>query len=155
MKVSTLLSRAADCVKHMEVLSLLAAIQDAFSKTKALRHLGAMNEDYAFEETGVMVRFELNRVISDDYVTMIRPEIRDGKFVVAVVTNHMLDGLGLSSQKWEEMPDMEDLLEVDQNFTIAKVAKESAALAIKHHQLLIEKAGVVRALAERVAKSSW
>lgn len=86
---------------------------------------------------------------------MIRPEIRDGKLVVDVVTNHMLDGLGFSSQSWEPEEDMDDTLEPGEDQTMADLAERAKMLAIANHAELIERVGVAHAVALDAAEKSW
>lgn len=93
MKIKTLITRSNRCKTDEDAQKLLDMLKQAFSKSRDLSHLYTFNEE-AYIEDSAFVRFEFNREISDDYVTMIRPQIRDGEVSVCVVTNHMLDGLG-------------------------------------------------------------
>ena len=86
---------------------------------------------------------------------MIRPEIRDGKLVIDVVTNRMLDGMGMSSQSWEAEEGMEDTIEADDDRTIAELAQRAKELAIANHAQLIERVGVAHAVALEAAEKSW
>ena len=86
---------------------------------------------------------------------MIRPEIRDGKLVIDVVTNRMLDGMGMSSQSWEAEEGMEDTIEADDDRTIVDLAQRAKELAIANHAQLIERVGVAHAVALETAEKSW
>ncbi len=101
------------------------------------------------------VSFELNREISDAYITMIRPEIRDGAFTVTVCTNRMLDNLGMSSKKWEAVDGMDDLIEANEEQTINDICKHAVELAIADHRILIEQVGVPQSAAKIAAKKAW
>ena len=98
-------------------------------------------------------------MISGDYITMIRPEIRDANMSVSVVTNRMLDGLGMSSSHWEiasvEGEILEDVIDVDEDRDVLDVAKQAAELAISHHQQLIEQVGVPHEIAAKTAHECW
>lgn len=160
MKAKSLLAQAAKCKTDADAHALLAALRDAFCATKALRHLGTYNDDASMEGDQPLVRFELNQKISDEYITMIRPEIRDGKLVVDVVTNRMTDGLGMQSKSWEVVDGLEDVLprqddDVENGMTIAQLANLARDAAIANHADLIERVGVRRELALKVAKKSW
>jgi len=159
MKAKTLLAQAAKCTSAEDAQALLDTLKEAFCATKALRHLGTYNDDAIMEGDKPFVRFELNHKISDEYITMIRPEIRDGKLVVEVVTNRMLDGLGMQSQSWEAVEGLEDLLprrddDVENGLTIAQLANQVRDAVIANHADLIERVGVARTLAIKVAKKS-
>jgi len=155
MKVKFLLAKAAKCKTEADANSLLETLATAFSSTRQLAHLPQYNEEAYMEENQPLVRFELNKEISEHYITMIRPEIRDGKFVLVVVTNHMLDGLGMSSKSWEAEEGMDDVIEADDSRTIADLAKRAREIAIANHAQLIERVGVAHTLALAVAKKSW
>jgi hypothetical protein len=152
MKVSTLLDKAKKLADADAVLKLL---EDEFGDSKSLNHLHEANSEAYMEGDGLFVRFELNREISGDYITMIRPEIRGGALTVAVVTNHMLDGLGMSSQSWETPEGMDDLLEAYPEQTTSQLAKRAAELAVMHHRQLIESVGVPMNVALKTAKQCW
>ena len=107
------------------------------------------------EGDGPFVRFELNREISGDYITMIRPEIRGGALAVAVATNRMLDGMGMGSQRWETPEGMDDLLEAYPEQTTSQLAKRAVELAVMHHRQLIENVGVPAYVALKAAKKCW
>ena len=153
MKVSTLLNKAKKLADADAVLKLL---QDEFGNAKSLNHLHEANsEAYMEDDDGPFVRFELNREISDHYITMIRPEIRNGALSIVVATNHMLDGLGMSSQSWEIPEGMDDLLEAYPEQTTSQLAKRAVELAIMHHRQLIENVGVPMNVALKAAKKCW
>lgn len=156
MKVKSLLSKAAKCTTQADADKLLETILRVFGRAKQVSHLFLCNTDASMEDDKAFVHFELNQKISEHFITMIRPEIRDGKFVVVVLTNHMLDGRGMSSQSWEIVEDMEDVIESsndeDRVATLVQRAKEQA---IANHARLIERVGVSRPLALEVAGKSW
>ena len=152
MKVSTFLKKAKKLADADAVLKLL---QDEFGNAKSLDHLHEANPEAYMEGDDPFVRFELNREISEHYITMIRPEIRNRALSIAVATNHMLDGLGMSSQSWETPEGMDDLLEAYPEQTTSQLAKRAAELAIMHHRQLIENVGVPMNVALKTAKKCW
>ena len=152
MKVSTLLNKAKNLADADAALKLL---ENEFGDSKSLNHLHEANSEACMEGDDPFVRFELNREISGDYITMISPEIRGGALTVAVVTNHMLDGMGMSSQSWETPEGMDDLLEAYPEQTTTQLAKRAAELAVMHHRQLIESVGVPPDVALKTAKKCW
>lgn len=155
MKIQTLLNTATKCGTQEDAQRLSDSMQKAFGATRALGHLGVLNAEAFMEEDTPFVRFELNHEISEHYITMIRPEIRGGKFTVVVVTNRMLDGLGLSSQSWDVVEGMDDCIEPDARASVAAVAQQAKELALANHAELIERVGVSRSVAARAARKSW
>ncbi|MCC5612128.1 hypothetical protein LC612_36695 [Nostoc sp. CHAB 5834] len=155
MKVKTLLAQASKCKTVKAAAELLEALERAFGAARPLAHLSPMNSEAMLEDDTPFVRFELNKEISEHYITMIRPEIRDGKLMVDVVTNRMLDGLGMSSQSWETVEDMDDTIEAYENDTIAALAKKAKDIAIANHAQLIEQVGVPHPVALKAAQKSW
>lgn len=156
MKVKTLLAQASKCVSEADAQKLLETLEHVFGNAGPVAHLPQNNSEAYMEEANEPnVSFELNRVISEHYITMIRPEIRHGKMVVVVVTNRMLDGLGMSSKSWETEKDMDEIIEPDGDRTMTDVAKQAMQLAIANHAQLIERVGVPQALALKAAKKSW
>jgi hypothetical protein len=161
MQVQQLLDQAAACTSEDDAAALLSNLVTAFSATGPLSHLGVYNteaymEERPSKEPAAFVRFELNRIISEDYITMIRPEIRDGQLVVVVITNRMLDGLGMASKSWE-VPDFLDeaVIEADTDSTTDDLAQRAKELAIADHRLLIERVGVPESIARETALQSW
>lgn len=154
MKIKTLITRSNRCKTDEDAQKLLDMLKQAFSKSRDLSHLYTFNEE-AYIEDSAFVRFEFNREISDDYVTMIRPQIRDGEVSVCVVTNHMLDGLGMMSQSWESIEGLDDLLECEPDRTVSDIAQRAAELTISQHRMLIESVGVPHVIAEETAKKCW
>lgn len=152
MKVSALLIKAKKAANADAVLKLL---QEEFGNAKLLNHLHEANSEAYMEGDNPFVRFELNREISDHYITMIRPEIRNGALSIVVATNHMLDGFGMSSQRWVTPEGMDDLLEAYPEQTTSQLAKRAAELAIIHHRQLIENVGVPMNVALKTAKKCW
>ena len=155
MKIKTLLTSANRCKTDEDTQKLLDMLMQAFGKSQRLSHLYKYNKDASMEEDAVFVSFEFNRVISDDYVTMIKPEIRDAEVTVFVVTNRMLDGLGIMSQHWDTVEGMEDLIECEPDRSVSDIAQRAAELAISHHRMLIESVGVPQVIAEETANKSW
>lgn len=155
MKIKSILAQAAKCTTQEDAQNLLETMKRVFGNHKLLSHLGIYNDEYYMEDEKPFVRFELNREISDEYVTMIRPEIRGGKFIVVVQMNRMNDKLGMWSRDFEVVDGMDDDFEQDGEQTIDKVCKRVVAQAIGYHQLLIESVGVPESLAKKTAKSSW
>lgn len=155
MDVKSLLALAAECETEDDAERLLDTLIEAFNEALSVSHLPQFNTEFYMEEGKPFVRFELNKLISEHYVTMIRPEIRDGELVVDVVTNHMLDGLGLSSQSWEAEDGMDDTIKPDEDLSIADLAERAKQLAIANHAELIERVGVPRAVAKDAAEKSW
>ena len=154
MKIKTLITRSNLCKTDEDAQKLLDMLKQAFVKSRALSHLYTYNEE-AYMEDSVLACFEFNREISDDYVTMIKPEIRDAEVTVCVVTSRMVDGLGMMSQHWETIEGMDDLIECEPDRTVSDVAQRAAELAISHHRMLIESVGVPRVIAEETANKSW
>lgn len=155
MKIKSILAQAAKCTTQEDAQNLLETMKRVFGNHKLLSHLGIYNDEYYIEDEKPFVRFELNREISDEYVTMIRPEIRGGKFIVVVQMIRMNDKLGMWSRDFEVVHGMDDDFEQDGEQTIDKVCKRVVAQAIGYHQLLIESVGVPESLAKKTAKSSW
>ncbi len=156
MKVKSLLAKAAKCKTQEDADKLLDTLERVFGNARPLAHLPQYNsEAYMEDDNKPFVRFELNQEISEHYITMIRPEIRDGKLVIDVVTNRMLDGMGMSSQSWEAEEGMEDTIEADDDRTIAELAQRAKELAIANHAQLIERVGFAHAVALEAAEKSW
>lgn len=154
MKIKELLKQASRCKTVADAEKLLDTLQQAFAKSRWLRHLSVTNREACIEEQA-FVGFEFNREISEDFVMMIQPLIRDGECSVSIQTNRMLDRLGLSSQHWEVMDGMDELIECDPERTVSDVAIRSAELAIMQHSLLIESVGVPETIARKTAKACW
>jgi hypothetical protein len=156
MNVSTLLAQAAQCKTEEDAEQLLKALQAAFGGSGPIAHLYPANEEAYMEGEAPFVRFELNRIISEHYITMIRPEIRAGQLAVVVVTNHMKDGLGMGSQHWEVANGLdEEVIEATPEQTIEELATRAKELALADHRLLIEQVGVPQSAAAEAAQQSW
>ena len=155
MKIKTLITRANRCKTDEEAQKMLDMLKQAFGKSSRLSHLYTYNDDASMEEDSVFVSFEFNREISDDYVTMIKPEIRNAEVTVCVITSRMLDGLGMMSQHWEAIEGMDDLIECEPDRAVSDIAQRTVELAISHHRILIESVGVTQEIAEETAKKSW
>jgi hypothetical protein len=156
MNVQTLLDQAAACKTEEDASALLDAMREAFTESGPLSHLPVYNPDFTMEDTGPYVQFELNREISDYYITSIKPEIRDGKFAIVVRTDHMRDGLGMQSQNYELVEGFDEaVLDGSPEQTLEDLATRAKELAIGDHRLLIEQVGVPEAAARQAALDSW
>ena len=156
MKIKTLLAQAAKCKTQEDADHLLVSLEKAFGEHKLFALLTHNNGDANMEGDKPFVSFEMNREISGYYITMIKPEIRDEKLVVVVVTNYMDDGNGISSQSWEVADGLrEEVIEAEPEQTVAQIAKLAVEFAISDHQEIIERVGVSSKDAARVAKKSW
>lgn len=155
MKVKTILAKAAKCKTQADADKLLDILRDAFAAPKHLAHLLECNPEAYMEADKPFIHFELNKVISNHYITMIRPEIRDGVLVVIVITNHMLDGHGIQSHNHKPVEGMDDMIEPTDDKTLAELARRAKELGIAHHSELIQRVGVPREHALPVAYKSW
>lgn len=155
MKVKSLLAKAEKCQTQADADKLLETLERVFGNARPVAHLPHYNSEAYLEDGKPFVRFELNKEISDHYVAMIQPGIRDGKLEVAVVMNHMLDGGGMFSQSWEAVEGMDDVIEADGDRTIADLAEQAKDLAIANHAQLIAQVGVPSAVAKDAAEKSW
>ena len=156
VSVAALLEQAAQCKTEADADQLLQDLTDAFVEAGPLAHLEEANSEAYMEDDGPFVRFELNRVISDSFITMIRPEIRSGELVVVVVTNHMKDGLGMQSKSWDVANGLdEEVIEGRPEQTINELANQAKELAMADHRLLIEQVGVTTAAAAEAVQKSW
>jgi len=155
MKIKTLISRARNCKTENDAGALLETLIRVFGNAKPLSALHVANEEAYMEGEDPFVRFELNHVISDDYITMIRPEVRNGEVSVYIETSRMLDGKGMCSQRWEQVEGSEELIECRPDQTVLEVAEIASSLAVANHRLLIESVGVSKEIAESAARASW
>ncbi len=154
MKIRELLKKASRCKTDADAEQLLDKLQLAFGKSRWLTHLPISNREACIEGQA-FVQFEFNREISEDYVVVIQPQIRDGECSVTIQTNRMLDRLGLSGQHWEVMDGMDELIECDPERTVSDVAVRAAELAIMLHSRLIESVGVPETIARKASKACW
>ena len=154
MKVTTLLAQARKCKTDKATAKLLARMEQVFSKSPDLGHLGLCNDEAFMEGDKPFVRFELNHVISKHHITMICPRICDDLFTVTVATHRMLDGMGMFSKSWETEADMEHILEAADG-TIAEIAKRAKERAIANHAELLARLGVGPMDALVAAQKSW
>ena len=156
MNVQTLLDKAAQCKTDSDAQDLCVAMQAAFTESGPLSHLPVYNPDFNMEDAGPYVQFELNRVISEYYITAIKPEIRDGKFAIVVRTSFMKDGLGMQSQNYETVEGFDDeVIDGEPDQTIEELAQRAKELALADHRLLIERVGVPESAAREAALVSW
>jgi len=155
MKVKNLLAIAAQCDTEEAAEQLLDALKSNFSESDAIASLVDANDEAMMEGDSPFVSVEFNHVISDHYITMIRPEIRFGKLSIVVATNHMRDGLGMFSQSYDVIEDMDEAFDADDDDTIVSVAAKAKEMAIAHHATLIERVGVPPLIAQAAAQESW
>lgn len=156
MKIKSILKRAAKCTSNLEADELLNFWKDQWRKQRPLAHLDTFNDEaYQEAEKQPSVQFEFSRVISDDYITEIRPVIRQGQVYIYVRTQRMLDGCGLSSKSWEIVDEMDDVIDPHEDQTLAQLAVQIRELAIAHHRQLIESVGVPLKLALKTAEECW
>jgi hypothetical protein len=154
--VKNFLAYAAKCKTEADAIPLLTALQEAlFLDAPDLAWLERQNDDFSIENGKPYVHFELNRVISDHYITTIRPEIRDGKMRVNVATNRMLDGHGLMSQRWEVAHELDEDILPSSDMTMQAVALRAKRIAIDQHVTLLEMLGIPRADAQELCKKLW
>lgn len=156
MNVQTLLDQAARCATSSDAQDLCLAMQAAFTESGPLSHLPVYNPDFSMEDAGPYVQFELNREITEYYITAIKPEIRDGKFAIVVRTSYMKDGLGMQSQNYDTVDGFdEEVIDGQPEQTIEDLAQRAKELALADHRLLIERVGVPEAAAREAALASW
>jgi hypothetical protein len=156
MNVSTLLDQAALCKTEEDAAKLLEVLREAFAQTAPLPQLNENNAQSFMEDDNPFANFELNRVISEYYLTRILPWIRERKLIVLVTTFHLNDGLGLESKDWGVAKGFkEEVITADPVQTVEQLAVGAKALAIADHARLIEQAGVPSALARETAEASW
>jgi hypothetical protein len=155
MKINSLLTRAGQCKTEADAQSLLDSLLRVFGDAKPFSHLDVANQEAYMEGDKPFVHFELNRVYSEYYITMIRPEIRFGELAVSVVTNYMKDGLGMQSQSWEAVEGMDDVVTARPEQTVAQVVALALQCALANHQQLLERLGVPGKAAKKAAKASW
>ncbi|WP_449393357.1 hypothetical protein [Eoetvoesiella caeni] len=156
MKVSELLTRALNCHNQTDVYHLHTLFRQLFATSAPLSHLSPANDETCLEDDNQpFIRFELNREISGDYVTMIRPEIRDKKLVIVVATDRTDDGLGLCSESYTTIDDMDEVIYTEPHETVFQLTKQAAELAITQHRKLIESVGVPIELAAKTARKCW
>lgn len=153
MKVKTLLKQAARCRSDEDCKALYRSMQGEFAEKGPLKNLLQANDEAYMEGDAPNVRLELNKVISEEYIVAIRPEIRDGNLVVEVLLNRMLDKLGMGSQHWEIAD--EDLIEADSDRSVDDLCERAKELAIMMHQRLIEAVGVPSSMAVDVARKCF
>jgi hypothetical protein len=156
MNVQTLLDQAARCENETDAHDLCLAMQAAFTDSGPLSHLPVYNPDCNMEDAGPYVQFELNREITEYYITAIKPEIRDGKFAIVVRTSYIKDGLGMQSQNYEIVDGFdEEVIDGQPEQAIEDLAQRAKELALADHRLLIERVGVPEAAAREAALASW
>lgn len=155
MKISSLLKLADVCKTQAQARDLLDKMRDAFVACPSVSSLETTNEDANMEDETPFVHFEFNRVISGHYITTIQPEIRDGKATVVVLTNRMLDGMGMQSTNWEVVDGMEEIIAATPSHTVKMLANQAKASALAHHKTLLEAVGVPSAISASVARRSW
>lgn len=155
MKIKTLLAKAARCTDSETAGDLCQQLMTEFESMKRFAGLKSANPDWAIEPAGPFFRFELNWAISGHYILMVRPEVRDGKFGVAVEMQHMLDGKGLHSLRWEAYGDGEAYLEAQEQETLHLLAKRVQAAALGQYAALLESVGLPKEMALKTASAAW
>lgn len=155
MKIKSLLTKAGNCATEEDASALLDTLQSVFGDAKPFSNLQVANQESYMEGDKPFVHFELNRVYSEYYITMIRPEIRFGALAVSVVTNYMKDGLGMQSRSWEAVEGMDDVVTARPEQTVAHVVASALQCALANHQQLLERLGVPGKAAKKAAKASW
>ncbi|MBU9200134.1 hypothetical protein KTD31_01785 [Burkholderia multivorans] len=156
MKVKTLLKAHSGNTRE-SAEALMYALKEQFqAKCNPLSHLNQYNDEAYLEGDQPFVRFEIVQELGEHYATAIRPEVRDGKFVVTVVTHHFLDGKGMSSQSWKAVEGLdEDLLENLDHVSFEEVGRRAKRIALANHAELIQRVCVPRAAALKAAKANW
>ena len=158
MNVKSLLALAGECKTEAQVEPVFKVFKEAFTKRfeKRLSCLYVLNDQYHLEEEGEpFLQFEVSYVVSSWYVISAQIEIRSGDLVIYVVRNHMLDGLGMDSQNWEEDADDEKLLEFEDDSTVSTMIKSMVDEFIHQHTLLLEVAGLTPDEAKQAATRVW
>lgn len=156
MNVQTLLDQAAQCKTDSDAQDLCLAMQEAFTTDGPLAHLPVYNPDFNMEADGPYVQFELNREISQHYITAVKPEIRGGQFAIVVRTSYMKDGLGMQSSNYELADGLdEEVVEGQPEQTLEELAQRAKEFALEHHRQLIERVGVPEGAARDAALASW
>lgn len=157
MKIRTLINKAAKCKTDQDVAELLSIMQDKIGNSRFLSNLVEANSEAYMEDGGssASVRFDLNYGLSDDYIILVRPEIRYGEFCIYVATNLMIDGRGFGSQNWKEIDSSVNELKFDLDSTVSSACKRAKEVAIENHLALLDSVGVPGKLAATIAKNSW
>jgi hypothetical protein len=156
MKIETLLRKAKKCVSDNDANGLLIILERVFGKSRKLSHLYQANSaSYLDADGNPHIHFDMNRLLSNDYIIAIRPEIRNDSFSVIVETNLMLDGLGMMSKSWKTIEGMEACIESYPGCTVCNMINRAVEMAILHHRILIEKVGVPQDIAETTAIKCW
>jgi hypothetical protein len=151
-----LLEEAEKCRDQSAADVFLDTFKEAFLAVPSFAGLEIANEEAYVEPRGVFVRFEANHVISNHYITMLRPKVRDGHLSVYVVTNHMKDGRGMQSQSWEMADDeLEDDVNADADTTVEELVQKAVAVAIRYHASLLERLAIPHQDAIDVCRKNW
>ncbi|MBC3871492.1 hypothetical protein [Undibacterium oligocarboniphilum] len=155
MKIKSLLSKAKRCSSQEDAAQLLDLLKDKINKHPLLSHLWIYNAESMMEVDTPFVSFELNRVYSDEYVLMIRPEIRDEAFTIQVTMYHMQDKLGVCSKKANPLVEMNEVLEPSKEQNLEEVCVQAVKIAINYHRMLMVSVGVPNSIANTTADSCW
>ena len=159
MNIKPFLDLAAQCKTDKDANALLDSLIEAFKGDESeLNHLSVCNSEFCMSDNGPEVSFQLNHVISEHYITMIKPMIGEGKFTCLVETNHMLDALGMHSKKWEMVEGMEEVWEYSEDgniLDINELTKHLEKLALINHRLLVERLGISQQDAEVAVQAAW
>lgn len=153
--VKGMLQFASECETEPDTLTLLTALKERFIYEPGYAGLQIANDEFHMEDSKPHVRFELHRVISADYVTVIRPEIREEKLSLYIATYRMLDGDGMQSKRWEVAHDMEEDFAPESDMDLEALALRAKRIAVTQHVSLLEKLAVPRAEAQELCKRLW
>lgn len=154
--INTFVTSATKCKTVAGLQKLLQRMKDEFLKNTLLSPLVAANDE--IELVGgsqPFLRFELNQVISQHYITMVQLEIRDSKFNVRICTNRMKDGLGMSSQNWEPIEELDDDIWVLDEETVTTLVDKIYMKLMRNHAALLETMGIDSINAYLVACAAW
>ncbi|MDO8416562.1 MAG: hypothetical protein Q7S87_10175 [Agitococcus sp.] len=157
MLVKTLLNQAKNCLTAKDAQVLADYLEKAFGHKGPMSNLISANQDSQLESLRMpYVSVEFNHVISQFYITMIRPEIRDAKLAIVVRTSYMKDGLGMMSRNYDVHDDMDAVIDCDDSsLDVRAYINRAVALAKEHHQQLVEQVGINAPAARIAVDKSW
>lgn len=154
--VSEILEQARMCKTQGDVNSLLDELRGAFTGCPTLFKLKAANGEASLKNGEPHIRFELNKVISPHCLTIIRPELRRGKFSLAVATYLVSDGSGEMSKSREAAHGIaEEFIEAGVGHDLLDLGARAKELATAHHRTLLVNVGVPPFSANSLAEQSW
>lgn len=161
MKVSDFLAKAANCKSNKDVENLADLFREEMYQDAGLygNRLTLANDQASIEldedNPSVFMEFELNHLISQDYVISIRPVLRRGDLTVLVRTVQMRDRLGMDSHSWAGVPDLDEEIEPRAFWTLPVLLEQAVNEVKRQHSELMERAGVPRELATSIVESHW